>query len=757
MTELAGVSALVLAAVIVIVGMTVWALRTRRLQPVAPAPATKMRRGLLDGRDAYVARGNQTVANNFPVAVARPREPGLMRKRVWGSVPLRNAAFTGREKLLAAVRETLLAGDRAVVQALHGVGGVGKTQLAAEYAHRFAADYDVVWWINAGRAGLIGGQVAGLANELGCAEPGASLMAVRRAVPTALRERDRWLLVFDNVENPGDVTGWLPGGNGHVLITSRASGWAEIAVPVEVDVMSRAESVAILQRQVTGLGDAEAGQVAEALGDLPLAVAQAAGSMAKGAAAREYLDLLRPEPADLMDERRPSSCPQSLTAATQIALGQLSDEDPAAAELIRVCAFLAPEPVPGQWFAGVTAQLPAQLARAAADSVAWPHMVARAGRRALATSSQDGLQMHELTRDIVRECLPGTQAAAARELASAVLAASHPGDPRSPETWPGWARLLPHLLALDPAAGTSTSLRALACDAAWYLVLRGDGRGGHDLASTLFEHWKDQSGPDDLETLSAAARLGDALQEVDRYDQAKVLNEDTLARRRRVLGQDHPDTLQSAEDLAGSLFLMGRWRAARKIEKDTLARRRRVLGEDHPDTLQSANNLAVSLWKLRHRRAARKLNEDTLARRRRVLGENHSATLTSANNLAISLLTARRWRSSRRLLEGTLARRRQILGEAHPDTLTSANNLAGSLFAKGHWRTARKLRRDTLARHRQVLGADHPVTLMVASNLAVDSFLTGHWWAAWKVSHDTRSRRRALRRETVKTARAPLP
>ena len=233
-----------------------------------------------------------------------PLPPGSVL-RVW-NIPAPNPGFTGRDGLLAAVRERLLAGDRAVVQALQGMGGVGKTQLAIEYAHRFADTYDVAWWVDAEQAGLIGDQFAALGEALGCVQAGAGTGAVRTAVLADMHQRGRWLLVFDNAENPADVRPWLPGGSGHVLITSRERVWTEIGTPVEVDVLARAESVAILRDRVAGLGAADADRLAAQLGDLPLAVTQAAGFIAEtGTPAAEYLDLLRTQAGKLLTRRHP--------------------------------------------------------------------------------------------------------------------------------------------------------------------------------------------------------------------------------------------------------------------------------------------------------------------------------------------------------------------------------------------------------------------------------------------------------------------
>ena len=650
---------------------------------------------------------------------AGPPLPGSV-PRIW-NIPARNPGFTGRDGLLGAVRERLLAGDRAVVQALQGMGGVGKTQLAVEYAYRFAGTYDLAWWVNAEQPGLIGDQFAALGMALGCVQPGADTETVRAAVLAELRSRGRWLLVFDNAADPADITGWLPGGGGHVLITSRARGWAAIAAPVEVDVLARAESVAILHDRVARLSEGDADRLSDQLGDLPLALAQAAGFIAEtGTPAEEYLELLRTRAGQLLDHATPGSYPRSLAAATGLIADRLAADDPAAAQLASLCAFLAPEPIPEDVFTIAVAELPGELAAAMADPLAWRQTLMHLAEQSLARFDQRGLVMHRLTQAILRDRLTPARAAAARDRTEAILAVNDPKDPANPATWPKWAQLMPHLLAAHLAATRSADVRSMACNACWYLLARGDTRTAYDLAADLRQHWRDRLGDDHEHTLAAASYLAGALRTMGRYAEARDLAQDTLDRRRRILGADHPDTLASASNLAIDLRELGEVQAARDLDQDTLDRRRRILGADHPDTLASASNLAIDLRELGEVQAARDLDQDTLDRRRRILGADHPDTLASASNLAIDLYQLGEVQAARDLDQDTLDRRRRILGADHPDTLASASNLAIDLRELGEVQAARDLDQDTLNRRRRILGADHPSTLRSANNLAID-------------------------------------
>jgi tetratricopeptide (TPR) repeat protein len=376
-----------------------------------------------------------------------------------------------------------------------------------------------------------------------------------------------------------------------------------------------------------------------------------------------------------LDLGKPVTYPRSLAATTQLTFDRLAEEDPAAAQLASLCAFLAPEPIPQDLFTQATAVLPEPLAARAGDPLTWPQVLTRLTARSLARVDHHGLQLHRLTQAILRDSLTPEQTATTRARTEAILAAYNPGSAESATAWPGWARLMPHLLAADPAT-TNPALRDQLNNAAWYLLMRGDTALGHDLADQLYQLWRTQIGGDATATLRAATSIAGALTQMGRYVEARDLNQDIFDRRRRVLGPNHSQTLDSAGNLAVNLYRLGEVQAARDLNQDTLARMRRVLGPDDPYTLALASNLADTLRVLGERQAARDLNHDILARKRRVLGPDHPSTFRSAHNLAITLYQLGEVQAARDLLQDTLARMRRVLGPDHPDTLTSANNLA---------------------------------------------------------------------------------
>jgi TIR domain/Tetratricopeptide repeat/NB-ARC domain len=687
---------------------------------------------------AFSGRG--TPGQLSRMGASGPRLPGTVPK-VW-NVPDRNPGFTGRDTLLVTLRDHLTGRHRAVVQ---GIGGIGKTQLAIEYAHRFANVYDVVWWVSAGQSGLIMNEVAALASELDCAHADAPATTIV-SVQAELRTRGRWLLIFDDAENQEAVAPWLPGGaSGHVLITTRHDEFHEIAAdPVEVGIFARRESVAVLRERIPGLTDADADSLAGELGDLPLAIAQAASHMAdSGMPAASYLDLVQTEAARILDQGQLATHPHTLSGVIQLAIERLAGENAAAAMVAEISAFLAAQPIPLALFKAAVDQLPLPFSSGAADNRDWRELLSALRRSALARVDQDYVEMHLLTQAILRDRLTPERAALTRARAEGVLVANDPGDPGNPASWSGWAELLPHILAINPAASNDPDLRGLACRANGYLLMLG-ARSGHDTAEHLHQEWLLKLGDDDRHTLWAASNLAEALRQKAQYAEARDLDLKTLAYRRLTLGEDHRETLSSASRLAVDLRRLQDYRGARELDDATLARYCRVLGQDHPDTLMSATNLAADLRALDEHHAARELDEDTLARRRQVLGDDHPDTLSSGSNLAADLRRLGNHQKARELDEDTLARRRQVLGEDHPDTLISAFCLGTDLRALEEYETARELDADTLARRRRMLGQNHPDTLKSASNLAADLRALREHRAARELVEDTLVRRRRV-------------
>ncbi|MGW4670541.1 FxSxx-COOH system tetratricopeptide repeat protein [Streptomyces sp. NPDC004324] len=677
----------------------------------------------------------------------RPRLPtSAGMPGVW-NVPSRNPRFTGREASMTRVRENLLDDGQAVVQAVHGLGGIGKTQLALEYAHRFASQYDVVWWIDAEQADQIPVHYTELATRLGIATPEAGTGHSTHSLLEYLRTRDRWLIVLDNAEDPGAFKSVLPTGPGHVLITSRNPGWKDTVLSHGLDVFARSDSVAYLTTSIPRIAAEQADALADDLGDLPLALAQAAGVITTGMTTDRYRHLLTSKTTALMGNGGPPNYPASLAVTVDIATARLADEHPQAADLLRLAAFLGPDPIPTAWLETSRDRL-ATLA-VGPDDFMWPQTALQPlARFGLANVDHETFQIHRLTQAIVRDHTGEADTTAAEDDVTTLLTTIAPTDTDAPASWSTWASLTSHLTARLHAIAPHPPLHQTLIRTVDYLSVSGRARAGRDLATTLRPLWTADLGEDHPDALSITFALATSLAHLGEYGEARRLHEDTFERRRRILGDDHPDTLQSANNLAGTLDRLGEYEQARRMHEDALERRRRILGDDQPDTLGSANNLAGAMGSLRQFAEAEPLHRDTHARSRRVLGVDHPDTLTSANNLASTLDSLGEYEQARRMHEDALERRRRILGDDHPDTLGSANNLAGTLASLRQFAEAEQLLRDTHARSRRVLGVDHPDTQQVIENLAQVLIAQGRPFEAQKLraSGSKGGKRRARRK-----------
>jgi tetratricopeptide (TPR) repeat protein len=694
---------------------------------------------------------------------------------IWLGVPPRNPYFTGREDLLRDIHERLTGKVTALVpHALHGHGGVGKTHLAIEYVHRYQREYDLVCWISAEQPAIVRTTIADLAKRMSL--PSLTVDDAVRSVLTALRQNhpyDRWLLVFDNVNIPKDIDGFLPIGSGHILVTSRNDVWTGMAQVVEVDVFLREESVAFLRSRLPDVREDDANQLAERLDDLPLALEQAAAwQVETQTPTSDYLQLfddrlvrLREVEAVRAGVAR-TDYPLPVAVTWSLALDRLRESQPEVVQLLQLCAYFAPEPIPWNVLSvgRFVATLPVSLRRALSSNRERDRMIREIKKYALAQVDygSNKLQLHRLAQLVLREQMADdNERDVVRHQAHMLIAAADPGDPDVPDNWERYRDLWPHVEPSGSVECAEWEVRELVLNLTRYLYVQGSLDAGKAFAETALDYWAqifdadDQAtlilvrhlatilralgqdsearyksaecyaklrlayGDDDEEALSAGNLVGGTYRGLGRFEEALSLDQDLYHRHVRVFGDEHPRTLMSANNLALDYFLMGDYGRAAELDAAVLQARRRVLGDENPFTLQSEDGYARDIREAGQYRQARNQLETTLDHYVAILGMIHPSTLRAAKQLAIARRKAGDYGEALALSEKTYALYQSRLGPIHPDTLSAAGNLVNDLRITTDFDAAATLAAETLRQYRLLHGSNHPFTLSAENNYAI--------------------------------------
>ena len=627
--------------------------------------------------------------------------------------------FVGRLNQLWAIHDQLqrttgLAAPGAAGRAValvSGLGGVGKSLLAAEYAHLFASCYPGgVVWLSAqgndtgGRA-LAPGQsraaadaaISQVATALDVNVTGLDPAAVREAVKSALQRRgERTLWVIDDVPSgigAADLDAWrCPGPPVAELITTRDATEGRLA-RISLDVLDPADALALLigDRQLDAGEREQAGLLAAELGYHPLACDVAGLYVRSSTSFAAYREQIAgslenfDELAAELSSQLPGDHARQITATLATSLNALGSQ---AWQLLRLASQLAPVAIPKGLIAAVFADL-ADGADTQSRLVAGERDV----NRALHDAHGDGLWRFD----------PGTHNVDVHVLVrqAATILDPQPGQQPATQT----AAITELTAALDFAADDVRRHPAIALEA----------QHARYMASTA---------PDsDLAALLAGVdALLNTLAEYDfragRYASARDLAQRIYDIDRRVLGDDDPETLKSANNLTETRRAVGDVAGVRDVQQRTYDTLSQVLGDDHPDTLDSAVSLALTLGDLGDLTGARDLQQRTYDTRRRVLGDDHPDTLDSAINLAAALGNLGDNAGARDLSQRTYDILSLVRGDDHPDTLTSAVSLAAALANLGDLAGARELLQRTYDTLSRVLGDDHPITLASASHLA---------------------------------------
>ncbi|GAA3448779.1 FxSxx-COOH system tetratricopeptide repeat protein [Dactylosporangium matsuzakiense] len=723
-------------------------IRTGQTQPTGPfadrPPIEIAGRSWQDVRTALFEA--LRIAEQPPVAAITaepslaPRYPGD-RPSVW-NVPVRSTRFIGRAQLLENLRDELSRRSGAVVlQALHGLGGVGKTVVAHEYASRFSADYDIVWWIPAEDPAEIPGHLDQLARAIGL--PTASNVQDTAAeVIRALRENrptSRWLLIFDNVEDPGHIRSYIPRGTGHVLVTSRSPAWSDLGRPIRVSVFSRAESVMLLRLMVDGLATEDADRIAAKLGDLPLAVEQAAAYLVAESASEtpgsrqsveDYLRLLDAEPQAALPTRREGDYPERAAAIWTVSLQRVRARDAAAAKLIELCSFFGPDRIPlsllyGDVCVGILAEFDDEIAELRDRTLVEPKVRELTKYALLQEDTSDSggpgvVSVHRLVQAVIRESLDPDAWEVNRAQVHLILAHGRPDDPADSHSWDRYRGIVPHLGPSKALLSEVAEVRLLVIDAVVYHRRRGDFDSSVQLADLAIEEWTRTSGPDHRLVLLMRYQRSIALRARGAHLEAYDENREVYERLKVVAGPDHTHTLVAANGLGSHHRTFGHYDEARALDQLTVNLTRQKLGDDHRLTLMAMNNLAVSLRLVGEFHEAEQLDKRIWEQRQATL-PNDTYTLFSANNYGRDLREVGNFAYSRVVLKNALVDCRLVLGGEHAETLRTAKNLAVTLRKLGELAEARDLTTWAWEIYRRTVQADDLDFLACQLNLACDA------------------------------------
>ncbi|MGV9364915.1 FxSxx-COOH system tetratricopeptide repeat protein [Amycolatopsis sp. NPDC003731] len=682
---------------------------------------------------------SRVVATVAEATARYERRTGDEAPPIWGSIPPKNPNFTGRHELLDQLSQRLGAGTTAVLPAaLHGMGGIGKTQMAVEYIYRHLQDYDVVWWIQATRATQIRTSLTELAQHLrlpGAEESITAVPAVREALRLG-RPYRRWLLVFDSAEDPEMVRPFFPvDGPGQILVTSRNPSWAGIARPLEVAVFRREESRKLLTMRRLALSEEDADRIAEKLGDLPLGIDQAAAWLAEtGMPAVEYLRLFDEKVNEILDTSSPTDYELSVAAAWNVSFDQLSSSNPAAHQLLQVCAFFAPEPISRSLFTGVRGiSVSPELDSALRDPMRLGRAVRDINRYGLAKIDHrsDTLLLHRLVQLVLRNRMSEQHRREMRHGAHLLLARLDPNDPASSRQWPRYQEILPHIYDAELLECTDLWVRQLVLNLMRFLYSWGDHQGALTLAERAVEAWqrdrkeREARGEEPLEEvpaleMEASERLGFYLWTVGHYSEAAEVSRRTLDWYRETRGPNSEEALNAQRTFAMILKARGEFAEAREFNQDVYTKSRGLFGEDDPTTISAGHDLVVALLLVGDYRAARDLAEEIYARSVEVFGYDNVGPIATQVLLVLARRELGDYPWARIEQERIAERAEQMYGGDSVGTLRRRYFQSVACRKDGDHEAALALSGDALERFRTRYGNDHPNAMACALGHSID-------------------------------------
>jgi cellulose biosynthesis protein BcsQ/tetratricopeptide (TPR) repeat protein len=576
-------------------------------------------------------------------------------------------------------------GDPATV-ALTGMAGVGKSVTAAAFCRRSVGRYDQILWLDARDKTAVHQRFVEANSELD--------------------DRSAVLIVADGVGLPDELMSAFGEARFDILVTSQYRQWAAYAPTHHLDSLPALSAIKMLQRQVPGLGELEAGEIAGLVGGLPLALAQAVTYLqTTDIPPQRYVELLRRRPEAALTLVAPGAHPPAAWLALYAAVAEVGKRSQPVGQLLDLLAMFAATPLPLSALLEGRDRLNEPLRGAMRDDLDVEKLIDDLTGLYLAQRDRGDrptVRLHPavraLGRALVAERRPALQATAMGLLQDG----RDDSDPRSPQSWPTWELLAPHVMQADTAASGQFPL--LRNDVCRYLFTSGDWRRcaalvedcpdeeGQALAGTvwyglgayrrsaeifrkLFPVLLDEYGAGDTRTLYARHGMALSLHAVGNYEEATLLNEELLELHGRARDADPAQALAILGSLVNSLQGVGRSGRALHLATELHERALNLTDADAALSLNAENSLAVALYFEDRLDDARRQADAALQRCSQILGDRHPSTLSILHDLAVIVAALDGPRAARILAEEALKSRQEILGDKHPDALWSRFNV----------------------------------------------------------------------------------
>ncbi len=580
----------------------------------------------------------------------------------------RNEYFTGRENLIKQIEDFLKPGEKAALtqpqkQAISGLGGIGKTQIAVEYAYRHKDSYNSILWINAENEASLAKSVAEIAEAIDLPGKKSQEQEIIFSSFKNWMKRERvWLLILDNVDDMKFFNEFVPTGFlGSVLITTRRRATGQ-AHELHVEEMED-EGILLLLRRSGVIGEKEeiekapeealnnAKEINKKFDGLPLALEQAGAYIKEtGINLEKFLELFEAFGKDFLKEKpETQDYPQSVAQVFAMSLEKTEKESPEAGELIRLCAFFDADSIPEIIFKEGKEHLSQRLKEVAGNEFKWNGLITKASKFSLIKRTQSGeslsndqkenqrgesLRIHRLAQQVFRDGLQDPKSWA--EKAIKALNGAFP-DAEKFENWYLCRQLFPSVKALTDLTSDNDleipELGQICNQTGYYLMQIGvyeESRKflekAHDINKNCYlgEH------PE----LARSLNYFGALESWEgNYEKSESLLKDSLQMRKNIFGKQHKDVARSLNDLARIYDLQCRYKNAKPLAKEAFTMMKNIYGEEHVDISDSLNNLASSYEGLKRYSEAETLYKKALEMRKKLLKEEHPKVATSLHNL----------------------------------------------------------------------------------------------------------------------------